>query len=146
MLNYCSLNSGEKQYIIIHMYLLQALAGVEVKIATAIVATNSTVFILDQKMRKVGKNFGFDSSYFSADLWYWNSIFSWFLVTCTFWSAVAYKYFWNSSSTTLCAVWSAMAVGCVAAQNRARQEEPSLIGTKTVTEPYFLRLKVVRKW
>lgn len=50
------------------MYLLQALAGVEVKIATAIVATNSTVFILDQKMRKVGKNFGFDSSYFSADL------------------------------------------------------------------------------
>ena len=34
------------------MYLLQALAGVEMKIATAIAATNSTVFMLDQKMRK----------------------------------------------------------------------------------------------
>ena len=43
--------SGEKTKYIIHMYLLQALAGVEMKIATAIVATKSTVFILDQKMR-----------------------------------------------------------------------------------------------
>ena len=146
MLNYCSLYSGEKQYIIIHMYLLQALAGVEVKIATAIVATNSTVFIFGPKNAKSGKKFRFWFFVLFSWSWYWNSIFSWFLVTCTFWSAVAYKYFWSSSSTTLCAVWSAMAVGCVAAQNRARQEEPSLIGTKTVTEPYFLRLKVVRKW